>query len=182
MTELPYTGERAIPWEPATGGQIMHRHVTRYAWALPFCEGKRVVDLGSGSGYGTFMLSWVAREAIGIELACAAWAFSIRNFRAQNLRYYKGDITGDLPDADVYVAFDVLEHLDDPGALTKRIDKPLLWAVPVFDDSQFHRQVYSPTRAAYDFGGDVYWQSDRGYIVPRDKADFRPINVLGVRQ
>ena len=52
--------ERWAPWSNGLPAEVATAHVMRYAWALQFVEGKRVVDLGSGAGYGAFMLSWQA--------------------------------------------------------------------------------------------------------------------------
>lgn len=58
--------ERLIPGEGVPGGE-MEQHVARYAWAFRFCEGKHVVDVGCGGGYGSFLLSWVAREVDAVD-------------------------------------------------------------------------------------------------------------------
>ena len=88
-------------------------HVGRYTWALPACEGKRVVDLGCGVGYGTVILSSFAREAIGIDLSTEAIETATELY--PGVDYLVADLTaGDLPEADVGVCFEVLEHLPEP--------------------------------------------------------------------
>lgn len=47
---IEWTGERCVPW--AKDLQVIYEHYHRYAFALRFTEGKRVLDLASGEGYG----------------------------------------------------------------------------------------------------------------------------------
>ena len=88
-------------------------HVGRYTWALPACEGKRVVDLGCGVGYGTVILSSFAQEAIGVDLSADAIETATELY--PSIDYRVADLTAeDLPEADLGVCFEVLEHLPEP--------------------------------------------------------------------
>lgn len=179
---MRYTGERVVPWHKGVGWPMDH-HVARYAWALQFCHGRRVVDLGCGTGYGSFMLSWVADEVIGLDVDAETVCYARTHFPTDSLTFETVDIaSSDPPKADVYVAFAVLEHLHRPSALVRQLDTTLLWSVPMFDDSAFHRHVYSPSRAIADFGGDIWYQSKSGYIVPKSEAQFKPHALLGMSE
>lgn len=181
MTELQYTGERAVPWNPCTGAHILNRHVMRYAWAVPWTYGKTVVDLGCGTGYGSFILSWGARRVLGLDMSREAVHFGQGRFEAQNLEYRVQDITADkLPGAEAYVAFEFLEHLDDPKAVIARLHGSLLWSLPVNNESRFHRRAYSLAEAeALVPGSEIWYQDSVGTIVPRRRAWFQPSNVIG---
>ena len=50
---LPASGERCAP---EIGDQIQHEHFHRYLIALRFCEGKDVLDVACGEGYGAALL------------------------------------------------------------------------------------------------------------------------------
>lgn len=177
---MNWTGERAIPWVPEVG-RVMDQHVMRYAWALQFCRGKHVVDLGCGAGYGTYMLSWVANDVLGIDVDRETIDYAWRRFYSDNLCYQVQNLErGPLPARDVCVAFEVLEHLVDPRGLMDRLQGRVLWSLPIYSDSRFHRHAYNPVKAE-QFGGDIWYQSAAGAIVPKDRAWFKPVNVLGVR-
>lgn len=164
---LQYTGERAIPWNPTVGCHILHHHTMRYAWASQFAWQKDVIDLGCGSGYGTFLLSQFAKSAQGVDVDKTAVMYARMHFQATNLRYNVVDITGAIPDADVYFCFEVLEHLDDPAALLEKIgNRRLVWSMPVDDGSQFHKRPYSADEIHNMMGGTIYYQSDDGLIYP----------------
>src|SRR3990172_11308835 len=116
-----YTGERAIPWDKAVGPRVLSHHVARYSWALPFCWGRTVADLGCGTGYGAFLLSWGAKWVTGVDIDREAVHFAEEWFCAGNLQFICRDVRENkLPKADLYVAFEFLEHLDDPGELLAR--------------------------------------------------------------
>lgn len=110
------SSERAAPGE--ADGWLMAQHVSRYAWAMPWADRKRVIELGSGAGYGSFVLSWVAESVRGIEIDPIAVDLAKSRYEAMSdgLEYSVGDICvpENLPEADVAVCFEVLEHVEDP--------------------------------------------------------------------
>ena len=111
--------ERLIPGRDAPGAEL-EEHVARYAWAFRFCEGKHVVDVGCGGGYGSFLLSWVAREVDAVDRD--AEAIAMANAAYTGPRYAVADGTGDaLPRAEIATCFEVLEHVDDPEALCRHL-------------------------------------------------------------
>lgn len=180
---LAYTGERAMPWDRRTGAHIMNPHIMRYAWACQWCWGKRVLDLGCGAGYGSFMLSWVAKSVLGVDIELDAVVFAQNKFKAHNLSFLAKDITDTtLPGADVCVMFEVLEHLDCPQAIADAATGMLIYSIPIGDSSRFHKHTYSIGDAWRLAGGEIYYQSSDGQIAISGRAQFQPAYVLGVRR
>ena len=63
---LEPTGERYLPWlEEASIG---YEHLHRYAYATQFVKNKRVLDLASGEGYGSYLLAKTAKSVTGIDI------------------------------------------------------------------------------------------------------------------
>jgi O-antigen biosynthesis protein len=62
---MDFTGERYIP---SVKGNIELEHWHRYLLARELCRGKDVLDLASGEGYGSAMLSGVANSVAGVAL------------------------------------------------------------------------------------------------------------------
>jgi len=164
------------------GVDVLIPHIQRYAFATRFCWQKDVVDLACGSGYGAFLLSWVAKSVKAVDLDDGAINFALDNFRARNLQYGQDDISLAVPFGEVYTAFECLEHLDDPAqtlALLK--GSTLIYSVSVDDGSKFHKRAYSVDEIIETFGGEIYCQAAEGTIVPRDEyVWFDPKYILGV--
>lgn len=140
---LPFSGERLTT---ETHGQVEIEHYHRYLLAREFCRDRDVLDVAAGEGYGTALLSQVARSAIGIEIDADAVAAAQREFDRPNLRYERGDARAlPLPDAcvDVIVSFETLEHLSEQDqflAELRRVLRPgglLIISTP-------DRDTYSP--------------------------------------
>jgi hypothetical protein len=120
----------------------------------------------------------------GLEKNADCVFFAQENFDTIFCRYRQADITVDaIPQADVYVAFEILEHLDSPHRLIGRLPPgKLLWSMPVNDISQFHKRGYSVSQIDYLMGRGGWFQAGDGLIVPRDRAWFAPNNVIGMRE
>lgn len=110
--------ERLIPGVDAAAGE-MEIHVARYAWAFRFCAGRHVLDVGCGAGYGSSMLSWVAKSVTAVDRDEAAIDIAKRTFPGPDYRVL--DATDPLPRADVATCFEVLEHVDNPAELCRRL-------------------------------------------------------------
>ncbi len=97
-------------------------HVGRYALALPFAQGRRVLDAACGEGYGSFLLAEAgAAEVVGIDIAEEAVAAARATFRHDRLRFATGAgeaLAALLPAAhfDLVVSIETIEHVADPEA------------------------------------------------------------------
>ncbi len=117
MTEhdrpLEFTGER---FTPECVREIWYEHWHRYAFALPFVAGKRVLDAACGEGYGSNLLARSAAEVVGVDVSAEAITHARERYSAGrvNLSFEVADATR-LPFADrrfdVVVSFETLEHL-----------------------------------------------------------------------
>jgi hypothetical protein len=127
------------------------------------------------------MLSWAAQSVVGVDIDPLAVKFAEWAFPAANLKFDVADITRKYVDADIYVCFEVLEHLEDPAIVLERFN-PLIWSMPVDDASQFHVRGYSVAEIDTLTGGAGWVQSREGFIVERGCEWFEPLALLGVRE
>src|ERR1700754_392489 len=85
--ELLWTGERYLP---EIGGDIELEHLHRYHWAAHFSQGKRVLDIACGEGYGSEILARSAAHVIGVDLSEDTVAHAEQKYRRNNLEFMVG--------------------------------------------------------------------------------------------
>lgn len=103
-------------------------HLQRYEFALEYCRGKRVLDAGCGTGYGShFLAANGARSVLALDFSDEALNEARQRYRLDNLCYERRDveILGDdsalRGQFDVVVNFENLEHLQHPERLTSGV-------------------------------------------------------------
>ncbi len=112
---LQDTGERMIP-AYHKGHLVYGEHIVRYQAAANLVEGKVVLDIASGSGYGSAFLGTTAKQVYGVDINADAIAYANKNYAAKNVRFIKGDgVNIPLEDnaVDVVVSFETIEHIED---------------------------------------------------------------------
>src|SRR4051794_3204615 len=69
MTDaMDFTGERMVP--DACAGSILWEHLYRYKFARQFVQGRRVLDIACGEGYGSSALQAAgAASLIGMDIS-----------------------------------------------------------------------------------------------------------------
>ena len=125
---MEFTGERYMP---EISGAIRYEHLHRYAISLQYVQGKQVLDLASGEGYGSYLLSKVAASVVGVDIDEAAISHAQHRYTKQpNLSYRVGncaEIPLDDRSVDVVVSFETIEHHDQHEKMMceiKRILRP----------------------------------------------------------
>ena len=101
---------------PGTWSEIAaYEHIPRYALARGLASGKRVLDFGSGSGYGAAMLAETASSVIGLDLNVDAVAYARDHHKQSNLSFVEDhELGGSLPSGgfDLITCYEVIEHVD----------------------------------------------------------------------
>ena len=141
-TPLAFTGERMTG---AIEGQIEFEHYHRYCVARDLCDGRDVLDIASGEGYGAALLAGVAASVVGVDIDHASVAHAQASYLSANLRFLQGDaLAVPLSDAcvDVVVSFETLEHVSDQVGFINEV-KRVLRPGGLFVVSTPDRAVYS---------------------------------------
>ena len=122
---LEPTGERYLPW--ADDPVMTYEHLHRYAHASRYIEGKRVLDLASGEGYGSALLARTAFSVVGIDIDEKTVRHARRKYAGANIHFVVGSVT-EIPLAarfDVVVCFELIEHVQDHDKLLSEIKRLL---------------------------------------------------------
>jgi SAM-dependent methyltransferase len=145
---IEWTGERCVPWSDAVQGVYEHLH--RYHFAAGFVAGKRVLDLGSGEGYGAAILAGHAESVVGVEVDPATVAHSRATYRTENLQFVEASMldlqTFEDGSFDVVVCFEAIEHVEGQEKVVSDVRR-LLASDGLFIVSTPDRDAYNATLA-----------------------------------
>ncbi len=89
---IEWTGERCVPWSPDV--QVVYEHLHRYLWAAQLVEGRRVLDLASGEGFGAAILAESAASVIGIDTDQRTVDHSQLNYGGGQIEFRHGRCPG----------------------------------------------------------------------------------------
>ena len=169
-----------------------HRH--RYQFAAGLCAGQRVLDLCSGSGYGTAILADSAQQVVGVDNDAAAID------AAQVLIAHPRDnVSFETSDAVVYlrervdgrfddiVCFEGLEHLNELdqalALLRQHAERGLRIIASIPNGKLFGEQnPYHVTEFGYDEAMAAFRGFPRTVMVPQFLAEGSLICPFGAQQ
>ncbi|HWC08556.1 MAG TPA: class I SAM-dependent methyltransferase, partial [Solirubrobacterales bacterium] len=83
---LPLTGERTLPDVPEEN-YWYRRHLVVYEWIAARSEGRRVVDMACGEGYGSEVLARRAASVVGVDANPEAHEHARLRYVRPNLRF-----------------------------------------------------------------------------------------------
>lgn len=91
-------------------------HLHRYVSACELTDGKYVLDIACGEGYGTKLLANTARYVTGIDIDEKTIIQAQKKYSTSNIQFKVGDITN-IPEKDktfeLIVCFETIEHIDN---------------------------------------------------------------------
>lgn len=128
------TGERIIVDESRHDPSkflIFLMHMKSYAHAMTIVRGKRVLDLGCGTGYGANMLAAHVEDVIAVDISEEAISDAAKSYPASNLHFLRIEPieSRDLPfpdsNFDDVISFQVIEHIEHVGSYLKEIRRVL---------------------------------------------------------
>jgi SAM-dependent methyltransferase len=123
---VEFTGERVVPGQ--VNADLWNEHFSRYAYARRFASGRRVLDAGCGTGYGTAELARDAAVVAGVDIDPQTIAWARQTYPLDNVRWMVASGMA-LPFAagafDAVISFEVIEHLADQRGFLRECSRVL---------------------------------------------------------
>jgi 2-polyprenyl-3-methyl-5-hydroxy-6-metoxy-1,4-benzoquinol methylase len=105
------------------------QNLARYQWAGDFVRGRRVLEVGCGSGHGSKMLADAgAAQVIGIDTSQPSIHYAQHTYRADHLSFRLADgetLPVDDASSEVVVTFETIEHVDRDERFLQEIARVL---------------------------------------------------------
>lgn len=141
---IEWTGERCVPWAPDV--QVVYEHFHRYLWAARVVGGRRVLDLGSGEGFGAAILADSAEHVVGVDIDERTVEHSRLNYAGANVEFQVGsalDLSAyEAGSFGAVVAFEIIEHVRDQEQVLAEVSR-LLADDGILVMSTPDRRIYS---------------------------------------
>ena len=169
LKKIKRTDEQFIPTD--TNFNEVMVNLERYFYAAHHCKDKIVLDAGCGTGLGTYIYSLVAKKVIAVDHRKEAIEYAKEfPFERGKVQFIVADINKDvLPEHDVTIALEVIEHLESPDFfLSQAKGKEMVFSIPL------NSLEVSPEWHKFDFKtlADVKEVMERYYEVPEYFAQY----------
>ena len=112
QNKMQFTGERFLP--DINSYEITAEHYHRYFAIKNIIKNKIVLDIASGEGYGTNLISQNAKYVYGVDISEETIMLAKKKYIKDNLEYICAQAS-DIPlkdnSIDVVISFETIEHL-----------------------------------------------------------------------
>lgn len=132
--------------------EIEWNHKWRYCMALSYIKQEnKVLDVGIGCGYGSYILSFLAKQVIGVDDSIEAINYANKVWKQPNIEFINQNALEVIGQFDVICAFEVIEHLKDDALLFQKFKelnpKYIILSTPHISvpvsKSRWHHRHYS---------------------------------------
>lgn len=150
-----FTGERIVWAHSLDHVKEFKMTIEWYLEAMKYAQNRRVMDAACGTGFGTFLLSTVANEVVGVDVVDLGNSWDLIKAASpigEELKFVTADFEKEKADwpVDLVVSVETLEHLDNPDFFLENLRSPaLFFTIPCYGDrNPFHKIQYDEAKAA----------------------------------
>ncbi|MGK2877035.1 MAG: class I SAM-dependent methyltransferase [Solirubrobacterales bacterium] len=117
---LELTGERTLPDLPEEN-YWYRRHRVVYDWIARRVNGRRVIDMACGEGYGTAVLAQTATSVIGVDANPEAFEHAKAKYGNERIEIVRDLIETYRPteQVDAVTFLQTIEHVQDPAGVLR---------------------------------------------------------------
>lgn len=105
-----------------------YEHYHRYLISNKFIEDSIVLDIASGEGYGSYLLSEKAKKVVSVDLDISTIQLAKQKYKKDNLEFHTGDINQlsfDNDTFDVVICLETIEHVPHPDKALHELTRVL---------------------------------------------------------
>ena len=132
---------------------VIYEHFHRYLWAAHLVDGLRVLDLGSGEGFGAAALAESAAHVLGVDVDERTVEHSRLNYGGPNLKFELGTALDLSAHGDgsfgAVVAFELIEHVGEQERVLAEVAR-VLGDAGILLISTPDRAIYGTSRTEPD--------------------------------
>jgi 2-polyprenyl-3-methyl-5-hydroxy-6-metoxy-1,4-benzoquinol methylase len=169
-------------WKDMAEYVLFLKQKKAYLFAADYCAGKRVLDHGCGSGYGSNLLSQQADHVIGVDINAEVIDFCLRSYQAPNLTFQTIKADTPLPfvdgQFDVIVSFHVIEHIAEVKAYLIELRRVLGDNGILFISTP--NRIYRLLPFQRPWNPEHKREYDRASLQNELRAIFSTVEILGV--
>ncbi|HEV7918225.1 MAG TPA: methyltransferase domain-containing protein [Solirubrobacterales bacterium] len=121
---LELTGERTLPDVPEEN-YWYRRHSVVYEWISDRVEGRRVIDMACGEGYGSAILARRAAHVTGVDANPEAYEHAKAKYGSDRIDVVRELVETYREPADAVVFLQTIEHVQDPQAILRHFASTL---------------------------------------------------------
>lgn len=123
---MDFTGECFVPGQAPL--RMQADHLARYEFAAGHVQGRRVLDIACGAGYGSAMLAQAgAAHVDAVDISDQAISHAREHYGSPAIDFQVGDIYSfdGATRYDLIVSFETIEHVDDYHAALRNLARLL---------------------------------------------------------
>jgi len=144
----------------------MNLHLQAYTFAHQFLLGKTVIDAACGTCFGSMIYSTAAKSIIAVDKSEEAIDHGKRLPSFCPIIYMVMDLNNDLlPEADLCISIETIEHLNGDGFFLKNLDvKQLVFTLPIGEAGGYHKIEFQTSDDAISHLIDNGWKKITGIL------------------